>query len=346
MLVKLNHLILEITRKCNMSCRHCMRGNAENVSMNCDVIDRIFQDTRYIGHLCLTGGEPSLEPYVIREILYRARRWDCQIGSFFCATNAKLYSPEFSDVLTELYFYCTDRDNCILTVTTDQFHEPSDSEALKVYRNLPYYRPVYENTQIAPYSILNEGRAKENGIGRSEIPIKGQLYEITFHDFYFICKDIVYINAKGDVLLCADLSYKNQNEFCIGNLSDDNLPHILLTALYPCRFSKGEQVFRISCQAEAGTIASVKIEDERYYGDESAVLSAYHQMIHDLYIMPVRQEVRVIPEDLSLTIEPLPKSELPEERLAETKITYNANGNKRFIRMFVDRFSLEDAHYE
>ena len=346
MLLKLNHLLLEVTRKCNMSCRHCMRGNAENVSLDYTVIDRIFQDTRYIGHLCLTGGEPSLEPYVIREILYRARRWDCRIGSFFCAANAKVYSPEFANTLTELYFYCTDKDKCTLTVTTDQFHESADPEALKSYRKLPYYRPVYEHKQIAPYFILDEGRAKENKIGRSEIPIKGSLYDISFHGFDFTCGDTVYINAKGDVLLNADLSYKNQNEFRIGNLLEDDLPHILLTAMYSCRFSRGEQVFRISCMADAGTIAPVKIEDERYYGKESAALDAYHQIIHNLHITPVNPEMGNVPENLSLAVESLPRNELSENRLAETKITYTANGKARFVRLFVKRFPLEDTRHE
>lgn len=346
MLLKLNHLLLEVTRKCNMSCRHCMRGNSEDVSLDYTVIDRIFQDTRYIEHLCLTGGEPSLAPYVIRTILYRARRWDCRIGSFFCATNAKAYSPEFSDALTELYFYCTDKDKCTLTVTTDQFHEVADPEALKSYRELPYYRPVYEHKHISPYFILDEGRAKENGIGRSEIPIKGLLYDISFHGYDFTCGDTVYINAKGDVLLNADLSYKSQNEFRIGNLLEDDLPHILLTAMYSFRFSRGEQVFRISCQADAGTIAPMKIEDERYYIDESRALGAFHKMIHNLHITPFNPEVGSVPEDLFLAVEPLAKNELPEDRLAETKIIYTTNGKTRFVRLFVDRLPLEDAPHE
>lgn len=346
MLLKFKHLLLEVTRKCNMSCRHCMRGDAEDVSMDYTVIDRIFRDTRYIKHLCLTGGEPSLAPYVIREILYHARRWGCQIGSFFCATNAKMYSPEFADTLTELYFYCTDKDKCALTVTTDQFHEGADSEALKSYQELPYYRSVYEHKQIAPYFILDEGRAKENKIGRSEIPIKGLIYDVSFHGFNFTCGDTVYINAKGDVLLNADLSYKNQKEFRIGNLLEDDLPHILLTAMYSYSFTKGEQVFRISCLADAGTIAPMKIEDERYYIDESTALGAFHQLIHNLHITPVNPEVGSVPEDLSLLVEPLPKNELPENRLAEAKITYITNGKTRFVRLFVEHLPLEDTPHE
>lgn len=33
MIVKLKHLLLEVTRRCDMTCRHCMRGDAEDLSM-------------------------------------------------------------------------------------------------------------------------------------------------------------------------------------------------------------------------------------------------------------------------------------------------------------------------
>lgn len=43
MLLHLKHLLLEATRKCNMACPHCMRGDAEELSMDYAVIDRIFE---------------------------------------------------------------------------------------------------------------------------------------------------------------------------------------------------------------------------------------------------------------------------------------------------------------
>ena len=51
MLLHLKHLLLEATRKCNMACPHCMRGDAEELSMDYAVIDRIFEDVRQIDHL-------------------------------------------------------------------------------------------------------------------------------------------------------------------------------------------------------------------------------------------------------------------------------------------------------
>lgn len=71
-MIHLQHLILEVTQDCNMSCAHCLRGESRQCHMQADTIEHIFRDVRHIEHLCLTGGEPSLVPWVIRQIVYSA----------------------------------------------------------------------------------------------------------------------------------------------------------------------------------------------------------------------------------------------------------------------------------
>lgn len=347
MLLHLKHLLLEVTRKCNMACPHCMRGNAEDLSMDYAVIDRIFEDTRQIDRLVLTGGEPSLAPHVIQQILYRARVWKCSIHSFFCAVNAKTYSQPFVDTLCGLYDYCKHPEHCTLTVTTDPYHEQIDPAVMERYRALPFYRPVFEHGGTLPYPILEEGRAKENGIGQSEIPIKGSIYDADFTGFRFVCGDTVYVNAKGGVLLNADLSYQRQEEFCIGNLTEDSLPHILSTVLYMPQFHRGTRVFRIRTEADAGTIAPVKLEDRRYYLKESAAMGAFHQIIHNLQITPVDPDMEKIPDGLRLTVEPKDVKELPDSRLCETAVTYWAHKKKLgTVHIYTEHFPLEDASHE
>lgn len=347
MILNLKHLLLEVTRKCNMACRHCMRGDAEELSIDYAVIDRIFQDTRHIEHLCLTGGEPSLVPHVISEIVYRAGIWRCTIGSFFCATNAKVYSQPFVNALTELYRYCTNEKRCVLTATIDQFHEEADSQALELYRMLPYYHPIYEHGQIPPYSILEEGRARENGTGQVKIPIKGYVYDADYTGFRCTFGDSIYINAKGNVLLNADLSYKSQTEFSIGNLNNDDLPHILMTALYIPRFQNGTQVFRISCKSDAGTIAPVEIVDKRYFIGENAAMGAFQQMIHNLQITPVNPAFWKAPETLKLSVKPTEIGEISDNRLCETVIAYqDADREIGCVHIYVEYFTLEDRRHE
>ena len=72
-------LAIEVTRRCNMQCSHCMRGSAENHTISKEVVDRLFDEVSVVARLLLTGGEPFLEPEMVdyifdaiikRKILY------------------------------------------------------------------------------------------------------------------------------------------------------------------------------------------------------------------------------------------------------------------------------------
>ena len=60
-------LTLEVTRKCNLACEHCMRGDAKNVNMTYDVIDKVLdnEEINSINQLGFSGGEPTLVPDLI-----------------------------------------------------------------------------------------------------------------------------------------------------------------------------------------------------------------------------------------------------------------------------------------
>ena len=37
-------LTLEVTRRCNLACEHCMRGDAQNVDMTYEMVDKILDN--------------------------------------------------------------------------------------------------------------------------------------------------------------------------------------------------------------------------------------------------------------------------------------------------------------
>ena len=39
---------IELTRRCNMACKHCLRGDAQNLTISKEIIDKIFTDTAKI----------------------------------------------------------------------------------------------------------------------------------------------------------------------------------------------------------------------------------------------------------------------------------------------------------
>lgn len=68
-------LDIELTRRCNMACRHCYNGAAQDVDMTRERMDTLLGQTAEIGQLYIKGGEtllnvPALE-YLIDQIIKR-----------------------------------------------------------------------------------------------------------------------------------------------------------------------------------------------------------------------------------------------------------------------------------
>ena len=66
--VVFNELALEVTRRCNMACDHCLRGDAQEVDLSTVDIDNILDQTEAIGKLILTGGEPTMNMKALQYI--------------------------------------------------------------------------------------------------------------------------------------------------------------------------------------------------------------------------------------------------------------------------------------
>ncbi len=342
-MIHLQHLILEVTQDCNMSCKHCLRGEPRQCYMQTDTVKHIFRDVRHIEHLCLTGGEPSLAPWVIREIVYAAERWGCRIDRFFCSTNAAKYSREFVDALNMLFGICTIKDECGLSVSTDQFHGPTDPEALKNCRALPYYTPVKERGEIPRSEIVNMGRAAQNELGTVTLPIPERSYDYDYSGLMLSFKDTVYVNADGEVVLDADLSYEEQEENSIGNVKE-GLWSILLRSTYIPKCAQGRYVFCLQFTGDIGTILSDRaIDTTTYYGSETKMMAHFNNALHNLFLTPFVDR-REKPEHFFLEEGPMLGFDPEANRIAQKTITYfDQNTVLGQVTLKASFYLLEDA---
>ena len=60
-------LIIEVTRKCNLCCEHCLRGEAQNKVFNPEWLDTFIKNNNitHVSTITFTGGEPSLHPEIM-----------------------------------------------------------------------------------------------------------------------------------------------------------------------------------------------------------------------------------------------------------------------------------------
>lgn len=330
MLIDFECLTIEITRRCGMKCAHCMRGDAQDVLMDYNAIQTLCKKTGHIKHLNITGGEPSLVPDALKYLLFYLKNYSCRIGEFFCATNAQEYSKKFADALTDLYYYCEHPELCMLTISIDQFHSAADPLALQEYRKLPFYNPINEKGTIPKSNILDEGRANDNGIGMFSMPISPYIFDVQLDGCRLKVGDRLYINAFGDVLLDADMSYSTQENESIGNILSQSLGEIIIANTYriPDHWHNPpeKEMYCLHVIADNDIFVKGVFEDRKFFSTDRDVSVAYHQIIYNIHMTPINPEIGKVPDGLKLVTERLEEDTV---RCIGTKINYVVPGEAK-----------------
>jgi MoaA/NifB/PqqE/SkfB family radical SAM enzyme len=224
----IDNMVFEVTRKCNMKCEHCLRGCAENLDITEKVILEALKDVNHISSLTITGGEPTLNIKAIEFIFNQIRTQGIELNAFWMATNAKIYSSELVSLLIDEYATCTEYDDEFyggLAVShEDGFHEYVDPKNIRKYKALKFYDSSKEG-EIQ--SVIDDGYANYNGIGSRTINSESSM-DAEIEEDCITVNSMIYINAKGDVLLNCDYSYERQEEEKIGNILEESLESIIL----------------------------------------------------------------------------------------------------------------------
>lgn len=192
------NLALELTRKCNLTCNHCMRGTCQDKVMSNETMERIFEDIDGTMQLQFIGGETSLALDRLKKLEEILREKQTKARSILVFTNAVDISNDYIETLGKLKDYVKERNNLDkdelskeintnykgiiprvdernyalrVIVSLDKFHldaidrlAPMGKETVrqKVKNNiekLANYFPV-EIDKMCNFSIYNEGRGK------------------------------------------------------------------------------------------------------------------------------------------------------------------------------------------
>jgi hypothetical protein len=192
--------------------------------MSKEVIDRLLESVTSIGNLTFTGGEPTLGLSAIKYFIKKVIDRHIYVGSFYVVTNGKIQSMALMHALIDLYQVCEDQESCTLTVSRDQFHEGCRTPA---YEALRFYQPEGRDKDISWDTIINEGMAEYNGIGKREIHIpKFSVEQDGYGDVRV--EEMVYVSANGNVISACDCSYTRIDDESMGNILTEDLKTIVL----------------------------------------------------------------------------------------------------------------------
>lgn len=222
--MNLDTVIIEVTRRCNMACAHCMRGDAENCDIDTKYIDALLSKVEYINNITFTGGEPSLVPELIQYTIDKAKELNVGFGSFYIATNGKNVPDAFIMAVMKLYIYCDEKEMCQLAISNDGYHTDEDNNKTleENYLKLSVFRFTEKreenNGDYYNDLVLPEGRGWDYGSGK----------EKTIYGFDNIESDnisgMIYLNVNGNILPDCDMSYESQENplLIIGNILDSD----------------------------------------------------------------------------------------------------------------------------
>lgn len=228
-----NELIFEVTRRCNIACQHCLRGEPQNKDIDNTTIDKTLEGVTSIGTLTFAGGEPSLAVDRIRYIYEQIKTRGIDLYGFYLVTNGKIASKDLMSALIDVYTLVDNTADEFMggfDISKDQYHidEGYDTSAAdKMYRALSFYHPNARKGDIQ--SLINEGRAR--GMGHREAFLEPLVIETDADDIPQRVEGTVYINALGDVIPSCDMSFESQNENKIGNVNEKSLSEIVAAAV-------------------------------------------------------------------------------------------------------------------
>lgn len=241
MVISYNQLGIELTRRCNEACAHCLRGPAEDVDLSEEVIDALFDnnDIYLIENLLLSGGEPTMNGKGLNYLVNKIIEKRVIVGNYRIIINGTYYSEEFGAAIKKLHEYIDKigwnrKYNVLLAnsfgkigVSQDQYHKKVDKKVMKKLKDLPSKIYILDD-KYNPKRLLPFGRALDNDLSSN----KQDISKLTDIDNTYIImkygKDEIqikkqYICSNGNVCLDPNYPFKVLDEFRIGNVLDSNI---------------------------------------------------------------------------------------------------------------------------
>lgn len=224
-------IIIETTRRCNMKCAHCFRGDAQSVDIDCRYIDNLLDQTEAIGYLEITGGEPTLNLDGLKYLLNGLCKRGIPIFGFSMITNGLIYNEELINMIkwckkiidvscencisakSGKYNPAKEIGRCSIGISLDRYHEQHDI-CMDHYQKYKDTLANYADVHIIAHGnqLHKIGRAK-NLQGALDINFKYELsqkqrIEILSKDYTPACRHyyVYRMFHENQKIVCCQVS--------------------------------------------------------------------------------------------------------------------------------------------
>lgn len=229
---RINELCIEVTRRCNMSCAHCLRGDAQNADMPKAIINKFvegLEERAYINNIVFTGGEPALNVPIMRYVREKFAEKGMEVGSFYVVTNGKADPMPLMQEALLWYGFVQEQDKDIngLALSSDPFHEEIPYAHLALLRGLSFFHE--DDKKMWPeQALLEEGRAKQLAGAYQMYPVSEEHVEgriddeVLNPDSLNVDEGLLYLNVRGALVAGCNWSYNSQRDHTLAKVTSEN----------------------------------------------------------------------------------------------------------------------------
>lgn len=218
----IHDLCIETTRRCNMACAHCMRGDAMNRDLDPALLDKLFSKLSGIGNVTPTGGEPSLNPAALLQIRDAILKYNIPVAGVYLVTNGKEITDEFlHNFLSLLLATEMDPEVSGLALSQDMFHDKISYKNKAKLSMFSCFRDDDKKTDWTRTPVLNIGRGAEIVIVSNRDPYRPQnTLNCWFNNDTIQLSEVLTLTVDGYLLPYGDYSYEEVENLAICNVND------------------------------------------------------------------------------------------------------------------------------
>lgn len=215
-LIGTSTLVIEVTRKCNLHCEHCLRGDAQCVDMKKETIDKLIPMLDNVGQVVFTGGEPSLNTELIEYFFKQFHKLKGYTPAFYVVTNGigREQQLRLCSILMDAYIDADDVDICGIAISKDEYHDLRN--VCEIAKALAFYRDDKDMTNTTYDWVIQEGRAADNGLGTNQKKLHSEFYINNEEEFASgeetLDVELLYVSALEEVIGECDFSYADIDE--------------------------------------------------------------------------------------------------------------------------------------
>ena len=235
---KYDALAVELSRRCNLKCIHCGRGNAQDVTITPEIIDAIFENVEECPKWYLLGGEPLLATDMLEYFIDKLTRSDVGAKNFCLTTNGTILDSTLVPLLARFSESADDR-SALIRISDDPFHDTEQSkrahefysDQASKYKRIKIHfvfdeeiKQLQDNESfvhhVAP--VLISGRASDNIEAVKELskdgihPTQVRNHRIRIDENTVKCWLAVW--ANGNVGFAEMQDYNTMDRLSIGNI--------------------------------------------------------------------------------------------------------------------------------